>query len=278
MRRFFQARVIAAALLLLIAGSAVAWSSAEPSLDRAWIEAHAVMPTAEFHGSAVTVRGIRDFRYLDDGSTLVRYYDRTYDLDRLRSAWFVVVPFSTEWRGPAHTFLSFGFEDGSYVGVSVEARREVGEEEYSMLKGLLQRYELMYVIGDERDLIGVRAARQEDQVNLYPVRAEPDKIRDLFVSMLERANELAERPEFYNTLTKNCTVTILDHVNLLRDERIRPGPRILLPGYTDGVALDEGLLDTDLPLGEARRRFRVDDLARQYLHDPRFSARIRSGR
>ncbi len=37
-------------------------------------------------------------------------------------------PFSRRWRGPAHAFVSFGFDDGQYLAISVEARREQGEQ------------------------------------------------------------------------------------------------------------------------------------------------------
>ena len=262
--------IVALGLAVATAG----WTSIRPAADRPWIEAHTRAPTATFDGSRVTIHDVRDFRYPADGSTLAAWDERTYDLDLLESVWFVVVPFSTDWRGPAHTFLSFGFADSSYLAISVEARREEGED-YSMAKGLLKRFEMLYVIGDERDLIGVRAARQEDEVYLYPVRTDPARMRALLVSMLERANELAARPEFYDTLRRNCTTAILDHVNALRERPIRFGPRILLPGYTDAVALEHGLLDTDLAIEAARVRFRVDDLARAHLDAPDFSLRIR---
>ena len=61
-------------------------------------------------------------------------------------------------RGPAHAFVSFGFDDGGYVAISVEARREAGET-YSPARGLMKQFEIMYVVGDERDLIGLRVAR-----------------------------------------------------------------------------------------------------------------------
>jgi hypothetical protein len=39
--------------------------------------------------------------------------------------------------------------------------------------------------------------------------------------------------------------------------------------------MDVGLIDTDLPLAEARRRFRINDRALQYADSPDFSTRIR---
>jgi hypothetical protein len=65
-----------------------------------------------------------------------------------------MVPFNDN-RALAHTMLSFGFEDGDYLGVSVEVRLEKGET-YRPTLGLFGQFELIYVIADERDLIRVR--------------------------------------------------------------------------------------------------------------------------
>ena len=158
----------------------------------------------------------------------VAWEDRSYDLDRLRSAWFVVEPFGDR-KGPAHTLMSFGFEGDDYLAISVEIRKEIGEE-FSPWKGLVRQYELVYVIGDERDLIQLRTNHRRDQVFLYPVRAPRERIEQMFVDMLRRANDLRLKPEFYNTLTSTCTTNIVSHVNELVPGRIPFSYTVLLPG------------------------------------------------
>ena len=93
--------------------------------------------------------------------------------------------------------------------------------------------------------------------------------------MLQRANELAEDPEFYNTITNNCTTNILRHANSVATRKIPYGRDVLLPGYADELAEKLGLLDTSLPIDEARKRFRINDRARRAFSDPEFSLRIR---
>lgn len=265
---------LAAACAVLL-GGAVVWARSRPSHGRAWRTEQAVLPQVRFDGGRVHVRDVRDFTYRSADDFTPAYRDRTYDLETLERVWLVIAPFSRGWRGPAHSFLTFGFADGQYVGVSVEARREAGEE-YSVWKGALRRYELVYVVAEERDLIGLRAVTWDDPVYLYPVRATPAQARELFVRMLRRAEALEREPEFYNTLTHNCTTNILDAVNRIADPPVPFGLGILLPGYADRVAYDRGLLDTDLPLEEARRVFQVNDRARAAIGDPAFSLRIRS--
>lgn len=258
----------------MLVALAAGWTARRPSHERAWIPEHVVLPHARFEGSAVTIHDVRNFAWAADSTAAPAWDDRRYDLDRIESVWFIVSPFSAEWRGPAHTFLSFGFTDSQYVSISVEARKEVGET-YSLWKGAMKRFELLYVIGDERDLIRLRADVWGDDVYLYPIRASRADVRALFVQMLERANRLREHPEFYNTLTNNCTTNLIEHVNRIAPGTVPYGWRTLLPGYTDEVAEALGLLATDEPLAAARERFRVNGRTRAHAGDPSFSLRIR---
>ena len=112
----------------------------------------------QIEGDRVTIRNYRHtiYRTLEDYD--VHFIERSFDLSLLRTVDLLVVPFAS-WRGIAHVFVSFGFSDGEYLPVSVEARREAGEP-YSPVGGLYQQYEVIYVIGDERDVIGKRALFQ----------------------------------------------------------------------------------------------------------------------
>jgi len=260
---------------MALLGGILWWRNTRPSHERVWRPEQAVLPSVRFDGSRVHVRNVRDFTFRSETDFTPGYRDRTYDLDRMKRVWFGLSPFNTDWRGPAHTFLSFEFSDGQFVSVSVEARREAGEE-YSVWKGLLRRFEVIYVIGEERDVIGVRAVTWDDAVYLYPAKATPEQARALFVDMMKHAQRLEREPEFYNTLWNNCTTSILEPVNRIATEKIPFGVRVVLPGYSDKLAMDHGLLDTDLPLEQARRKFQVNERAQAAIHAPDFSTRIRS--
>jgi len=248
----------------------VLWT--RPSNERDWSPDQAVLPAAEFRGVMVTVRNIRNFRYETTDRYTPAYYDRTFDLRELDSAWFFVEPFGK--GGAAHTLVSFGFRDRDFVSVSVEIRKEKGEA-FSPVKGLLRRYELMYVVGDERDLVKLRTNYRNDPVHLYRIRATPERMRAMFVAMLQRANELREEPEFYNTLTNTCTTNLVRHVNQITPERIPLRASVLLPANSDRLAWELGLIDTVLPFEETRRRALINPKARQHAEDPQFSRRIR---
>lgn len=244
-----------------------------PSHDRDWIADLAVLPYADLGSEQVVVRNIRNCVYESDSDFVVNYYDKQFDLQQIRSVDFIVVPFK-DAPSLAHTMLSFGFADGEHIVVSVEARLEKGEE-YSPILGELRQYELMYVLADERDAILRRTKHRDVDVYIYRTIATPEQSRDLFFDVMQRVNELAEVPEFYDTLSNNCTTNIVRHLNRLRPGRIPFDVRVLLPGFSDVLAYELGLLDTSLSFEETRRRARVTEIANQAADRPNFSARIR---
>ena len=245
-----------------------------PSNDRNWMPDLVALPVARFSGDSVRIENVRNNHYRSKTDYDIRFENRAYDLRRLESAWFIVEPFQGNIEGPAHTFVSFGFDDGQYVAISVEVRKEKGES-YSPLLGLLRTYELTYVVGDERDLIGLRANHRHDDVYLYRAATTPAKARALFVSMLQRANELREHPRFYNTLTSSCTTNIVDHVNDIAPKRVPFSYKTLLPAFADELAYDIGLLDTTVAFETLKARAKINERARVYADSADFSRRIR---
>ena len=263
-----------AAAVIAIA-SLGAWASVRPSNEREWTADNARTPHAEVRGDSVFIHNVRNAAHFTRDSSVVRWEERAYDLRELETAWFAVVPFQGERRGLAHTFVSFGFRNGEFLAVSVEIRRERGET-YSPVRGLLKRYEIIYVVADERDVVRLRSNVRRDDVYLYPARADRAKLRAMLEDMLARANELHRRPEFYNTLTNNCTSNIVRHVNRISPRRVPAlSTKTLLPGYSDQLAYELGLIDTDLPFPQARERFRINDRALRADAAPDFSQRIR---
>ena len=271
-------RGVAIALVAVSARGAAAFAAGvlrrHPSNDRNWSADQRELATARFAGDSVFVHNVRNVHYRTMQDFDVRYEDRAYDLRRLQSVWFIVEPFSG-MKGPAHTFVSYGFDDGQYVAISVEIRKEVGES-FSPWRGASRSYELTYVVGDERDLIGLRANFRHDSVYLYRTTATPSKARQMFVSMLSRADTLATRPEFYNTLTSTCTTNIVRHVNEISPKRVPFSFKTLLPAYADELAYRVGLLDTTVAFETLRARAKINARAAAYADSAGFSRLIQS--
>ena len=247
-----------------------------PSNDRDWRPDLAVLPWAEANGNLITVRNIRNSQYANADHYLVKHYDRTFDLTAIQSADYVVCPFNTA-AALAHTMISFGLNDGTHICVSAEVRKERSEE-YSAVLGLGRKFELMYVVADEKDLIGSRTKHRDTAVYVYPTVATPLQAQALFVDVMERVNQLALKPEFYNTLTNNCTTNIKQHVNRLAGHRIKYDWRVLLPSYSAKYAYDLGLLDNSIPFEDLQSLALVNDLSNRHLETADYSNRIRGRR
>ena len=247
--------------------------SLQPLNDRDWKDELKTLASATIDGNDITIHNVRNnfYRAVDDFDII--FEDRNYDLDKLERVWYLVEPFE-DWRGPAHTLLSFEFEDNEFVSISVEIRKEKGED-FSPWKGLFRNYEIIYVVADERDVIGLRANHRKDSVYLYPIKTTQERAQALFLDMLDRINTLQQTPEFYNTITSTCTTNIVSHVNKLVPGRVPFSYKVLLPGYSDELAHDIGLIDTDLTLQEAREKFLINKKAAIYADTPEFSKRIR---
>ncbi len=252
------------------------WSRVEPSNDRPWQPDVARLARATIEGDRVMLRNIRDFDYRSETDYDVRYYDATFDLRELEG----VDLYTVHWMGDAiaHVMLSFVFAGDRYVTVSIETRKEIGES-YDTIRGFFRQYELIYVVGDERDLVRLRTNVRKDPVEdvyLFRTGVSRASARRLFLDYLREINALNEQPEFYNTGTTNCTT------NVYRHTQVNPGPhhfswKILLSGYAAEYVYENGLLDTRLPFAELRRRSRVNPIALTADRAPDFSARIRAG-
>ena len=133
----------------------------------------------------------------------------------------------------------------------------------------------MYVIADERDVILLRTKHRSDRVYLYPIQTSREKIRKMFVSMLRRANQLRIQPEFYNTLTNNCSSNILQHFNHVNDRKLPANLKVLFPGYSDQLIYDLGLIGGPLSFESLQQSSEITEKANRFAEDAAFSQRIR---
>ena len=249
------------------------FKSFKPSNDRDWTTDQAVMPTAAIEGDLAKIRNVRNCRYRTIDDYDLDYYDKTFDMNRLTSVDFIVVPFN-DTPGIAHTMISFGFDDGQHLVSSVEIRKEKGES-YNPIKGFMRQYEIMYVLADERDLIPKYANHYRCEVYVYRSSATPEQSRELFVDVIKRVNKLHDAPEFYDTLTNNCTTNIRRHINHLKPDRVPYDYRVLLPGYSDSLAYDLGLIVPHGSFQETKQYAKVNYQAYLFREDPDFSKKIR---
>jgi hypothetical protein len=262
--------------LVLFAVLLLSWRAIEPSNDRDWQPEVAVLPYATVDGDRITVHNIRNFDYRTETDFTPARYDKTFDLRKLERVDVV----ASYWMGPAiaHVFLSFGFEGGEHLAISIETRKERGEG-YSTVQGFFRQYELYYVVADERDLIRVRTNYRKDppeDVYVYRVHGTAENGRRVFLQYIEEINALKDRPEWYNTLTTNCTTAIWMHTRINPDHPPLSW-KILASGYVPEYLYEIGRLDSGLPFAELKRRAHVNARAQAADKAADFSRQIRAG-
>jgi Domain of unknown function (DUF4105) len=245
------------------------------SNDRDWQPEVAMTPYAAINGDMITIHNVRNFDYRTETNFTPRWETRIYDLNKLDGADIIAV----YWAGKAiaHIMVSFDFEGKDHLAVSIETRKEKGES-YSTLAGFFRQYELYYVVADERDVIRVRTTYRQPQedVYIYRTRAPLKNIRRIFLDYVNTMNELRVRSTYYNTLTTNCTTSIVFHARM-NPESPPMSWKVLLSGYVPDYLYELGKIDTTKPFAELEKLSHVNARAHAADKDPAFSQRIRQG-
>jgi hypothetical protein len=224
-------------------------------------------------GGRVEIRNVRQFKWHERGDFDPSWTFQTYYMDQLQSLDLVVEPLGgSEYF--AHTMLSFGFGTERRVVISIEVRKEKGES-YGVIPGFYRQFELIYQINSERDAFTLRASRPDANLYVFPVKAEAEFIRSLFLDMVREAKALNDQPQFYHSLRANCTTKLFDHVNMEIDTPIAYRREILLPAQAGKLLHELGWMDTGLGYREAKERFRLADKVREFSGHPEFSRIIR---
>ena len=264
-----------AGFLIVFAVLVVLFFQIPASNNRDWQPEVAVTPYATVNGDVVTIHGVRNFDYRTETDFTPHWETRTYDLSKLDSADIIAV----YWAGKAiaHVMVSFGFQGKDYLAVSIETRKEKGEE-YSTLAGFFRQYELVYIAADERDVIRVRTNYRQPQedVYIYRMRGPLRNARRVFLDYIQTMNDMHKRAQFYNTLTTNCTTSILMHTRV-NPESPPLSWKILLSGYVPDYLYELGRIDTTMPFAELEKLSHVNAQAHAADKDPAFSQRIREG-
>jgi len=261
--------VVAAACLVVV----VWWRSIEPRNDRDWLPDVSRTARVSIDGDRITIRNVRNFFYRSETDYDEYWEDRTYDLADLRG----LDLFISYWGSPliAHTIVSWEFDGSEPLAISIETRKEQGEE-YSAVLGFFRQFELYYVVADERDLVRLRTNHRGEDVYLYRLQVPVETARALLLDYLTDIDRIADQPVWYNAATHNCTTGIRLHV-----QNVQAGQpwdwRILVNGYLDQLLYERGTVDTKLPFEQLRERSAISQrgIAADDAED--YSTRIRQG-
>jgi hypothetical protein len=231
------------------------------------------VPRAGIDGPFVTIQNVRNFEYRSESDYDQRCETRTYNLDRIRG----MDLFLSFW-GPteiAHTIVSWEFDGGQHLAISIETRKANGES-YSALRSFFPQYELYYVVVDEPDLVGLRTNYRGEAGYLHRIRVPTPQALALLVDYLTKVNRLANHPQWYNALTQNCTTAIRGHAQCAGAGG-RFDWRLLADAHVDQLLYERHQIDADIPFDDLRSRSNITERARAAADAADFSARIREG-
>ena len=130
------------------------------------------------------------------------------------------------------------------------------------------------MIGDEQDIIRLRTNIRRERVYLYRVRMPRQEVRQLLVDYLARVEKLEERPEWYNSITSNCTTNLFYHGRHRVPWWLTP--HIFLNGLSARAMYLRGFLDHSLPFKELQSRSDIRERALAAGDAANFSQQIRT--
>ena len=185
------------------------------------------------------LHNVRDFLYRAENDYDVRYRTVTVDPEKIVS---IDVVFS-HWDNLdeiAHSMLGLNFADGTTVVVSLETRLPEGAVQNG-IDGLYRRYGLAMLAGTPEDLYGLRVDHRGEALYVYRLKMDHSTMRDMTVSIFERAAELQRKPEFYNSLCRNCS-TGLQPMLPNKGRMLEGDIRVLLNGLAAKMLYEKGIL------------------------------------
>ncbi len=223
-----------AALLSLLLLALTACATTTPRNDRDWYPYLSRTSDVTLSETSFAVTPVSDWTYEGPNVTAETYGQGAYDFADLRRVWFMLEP-QPGSQLAAHTLLLFEFSVDRLLGLTIEARREEGED-YSAFWGLWNRFELAYIWASARDLLTRRAVMLDHEVFVYPVVLDDATQQQLLRRVLQRTEQLETEPRFYNTLYSNCTNELAKAAGMAWT------PSYVFTGRSDNYLFRKGLL------------------------------------
>lgn len=265
-------------VLLYIIGflMALGWYlSLQPQQNRAWNPEVARLLSYEQQDNLVTLHNVRNFSWQADGSYIERWETRHFDLNQISGVNII----TSYWMGPqiAHTLVSFDFDNSAPITFSIEIRKEKNED-FSAIGGFFRQFELSLVASDEKDIIYTRSNIRGEQVYFFPVKMPVAERRALFEEYLAKADQLAQNPKWYNTLTSNCTTLVFDMVQAVSQKSLPTDYRLIASGYLPNYLHDLGVINPHIDMASWYQQAHVNPKSRgKNLSSAQYSALLRQG-
>jgi hypothetical protein len=266
-------------LALAVPGILILWVGVillrVPSLNRTWdADVRLLAGVEEREDGRIRLTDIRDWRYgIEEVRDSTTWFAADFDPDHIVDLWMYEQILDGRGR-IAHTFLVFEFAEGGvgaaldlppgagssqlreattlpgpgpetrYLGISVETRREVGEE-YGIIAGMLRTFEVTHIWATERDLVRRRVEYLDYPMTRYRLVVDPEIRARIFTKLARETAELAVTPRWYHTALNNCTSSLIKYVNESQPGSIPLHYSYMFTGHTDDYLARLGYLERE---------------------------------
>jgi hypothetical protein len=240
--------LVIVSLLFFTSGGLVYVFARQPLLDREWDEDVRVLAGVRIgEDGIVHLQQVRDWSYSEEAVLEKPYFDATFDPADIVDTWMYEQKLDRLGL-IAHTFIVFEFDQSygraRYLGLSVETRREVGEQ-YSIIGGMLRSFEVTHIWATERDLVRRRVEFLDYPLTRYRLLIPEDFRSQVFLKFVQETADLAEQPRWYNTALNNCTSSLIRYVNESQPGAIPIHYSFMFTGKTDEYLQRLGYLDRE---------------------------------
>lgn len=254
--------------------SLIYFFSLTPQQERQWSPDVAKTLHVERHENVVTLHNVRHFKWRSETDYDIRWETRTINLNDLQSVNLI----TSYWMGEqiAHTLVSFDIKNAPPLTFSIEIRKQANQS-FSALGGFFRQFELSLIAADEKDILYTRSNIRHEEVYFFPIRLPQTEVKALFEEYLLTAQQLEQQPQWYNTLTSNCTTLVFDMVQRISKQDLPLDYRLLLSGYLPNYVYDLKGLDQNLSIAQWYQHAHINPKVSQKnnLSSQQYSQQIR---
>ena len=137
----------------------------KPSHSRDWELGQEKLPQILVEGDEMSIKNLRDFHWKGPFLADPNYIDARYSLDQMQTVDVVISHFDKFEGWHIYSSVSDFLTDDT----SASPLKHAGKKgKSSPTLGLLRQFEIIYVVGTDNDLLGVRTGPRKERVYIYP--------------------------------------------------------------------------------------------------------------